>query len=189
MPSHFSESFHLCLRSLCWTPKSLWSTPLVKMAMGLGWVGELTTLLVNPCCLIVQGDHSCADQTLPSFLRTYGAHSGGELFGWILSALLPKLGSGRRDCNCFAQFTREHVMLNAWPRSDSRSSWSFVSGMAWLGKAVSKKCLARWLCKCISYSYTHGVAVSTAVFSVVCVEDICTGEAWTMSWSFMRLFL
>ena len=63
----------------------------------------------------------------------------------------------------------------------------FGDGVA--GKALSKKRLTGWLCECISHAYgqagrafptvvhahsTRGMAVSTALFNGVSVEDICT---------------
>ena len=58
-----------------------------------------------------------------------------------------------------------------------------------IGKALFKKRLASWLCECIAHAYgqvgrscptgvrahsTRAVALSTALFNGVSVEDICT---------------
>lgn len=43
--------------------------------------------------------------------------------------------------------------LKAWAPSDARSSCSFASGDCISGKTLSNKCLASWLCDCISQDY------------------------------------
>lgn len=72
------------------------------------------------------------------------------------------------------------------------------------GKALSKKHLASGLCECSSEAYrlvgrdppsvvrthsTRGVSVSTALFSEVCVEDICPAVAWMTSCLFIQFYL
>ena len=78
----------------------------------------------------------------------------------------------------------------------------FRGGVA--GKALSKKCLAGWLCKCIAHAYgqagrafptgvrahsTRAMAVPTALSSGVSVEDICTAASWSTPGPFIRFYL
>ncbi|KAL3051168.1 hypothetical protein OYC64_001440 [Pagothenia borchgrevinki] len=78
----------------------------------------------------------------------------------------------------------------------------FGGGVA--SKALSKKRLTGWLCECISHPYgqagrafptgvrahsTRGMAVSTALFNGVSVEDICRVASWSTPGLFIRSYL
>ena len=68
------------------------------------------------------------------------------------------------------------------------------------GKALSKKRLAGWLCECIAHAYgqagrvcrahsTRAMAVSTALFNGVSVEDICMAASWSTPGPFIKFYL
>lgn len=77
-----------------------------------------------------------------------------------------------------------YVECTAPIRRTEQLSVCFEYGMA--GKALYKRCLASWLCERICQAYrwagsdppsvvsTRSVVVSMALFSGLCVEDICT---------------
>ena len=111
---------------------------------------------------------------------------------------------GRQNCTSYDQYVYLHVMLNARPPSDAQNGCLCATGMVWLKKALSKKCLAWWLCECISQAFaraggdpptlvrTHStcsVAVSVASFSGMSVEDICMVVSWSTPCPFIRFYL
>jgi len=95
-----------------------------------------------------------------------------------------------------------YVELTAALRHTEQLFVCFGGGVT--GKALSKKRLAGWLCECIAHAYrqagkafptgvrahsTRAMAVSTALFNGVSVEDICTAASWSTPGPFIKFYL
>ncbi|KAL3060782.1 hypothetical protein OYC64_015181 [Pagothenia borchgrevinki] len=183
-----------------------WKTALLLALTSAKRVSELTALSVHPSCLLIRGDQSGATlrpnpSFVPKSLRSEFRSRAIQLGGFSL----PPHGGAREaklHLLCPVRALAYYVERTATLRRTEQLFVCFGGGVT--GKALSKKRLAGWLCETIAHAYkqagracpmgvrahsTRAVAASTALFSGVSVEDICTAASWSTPGPFIKFYL
>ncbi|XP_034079168.1 uncharacterized protein LOC117550754 [Gymnodraco acuticeps] len=164
----------------------LWKTALLLALTSAKRVSELTALSVLPSCLMIRVTLRPNPSFVPNSLRSAFRSRAIQLGGFNLPP-----HSGAREAKlhllCPVRALACYVKRTAALRRTEQLFVCFGCGV--IGKALSKKRLAGWLCECIAHAYgqagkafptgvrvhsTQAMAVSTALFNGVSVEDICT---------------
>ena len=169
-------------------------------------VGDLCALSTQPACLAINGDKSSAVlRPNPAFTPKVVTSSYKSRVITLDAFFLPphlNVREERLHKLCPVRALAYYVERTASIRLSTQLLICYAG--AAIGRPLSAQRLSHWLCDCITLAYkttgqtpptglrahsTRGIAVSTALFQGVRVQDICTAASWSSPSSFVESYL